>query len=161
MTGNIVQKASIKKFFARYGYYRAHGGTFFHRQLRQRLIDIGFKVLSVERLETHPVWKIRLKGNLGAQANLLMSQPAGHSYLANPSHLLERQLAARIQRILKLLGKSVRCDEIVVVRSGTYFQVAFVWPMGRPGVLGRSVGQGTHPYQVSMVLRRWLRHQRN
>src|SRR5438093_10557404 len=63
-------------------------------------------------------------------------------------------------RILKQLGRPIRRDEIVVVRSGVYVQVAFVWRLGTPGVLRRAPKQN-HPFQVSLILRRWLREQRN
>ena len=75
--------ASIRKFFARYGRYHAPRGTFYHRQLRDRLAEIGFKVLSVERVDSHPLWRIRLKGSLKVQAHLLISQPAGLFDLRN------------------------------------------------------------------------------
>jgi len=68
--------ASIRKFFAHYGRYRAPTGTFYHRQLRDRLAEIGFKVLSVERVDSHPLWRIRLKGSLKVQAGWLKIKPA-------------------------------------------------------------------------------------
>jgi hypothetical protein len=153
-------EASIIKFFARHGRYRVPTGTFYHRQLRERLTEIGFKVLSIERLDSHPLWRIRLKANLNVQAHLLISQPAGLFDLSKSHGLLERQLTKYIQRILKQLGRPVRKDEIVVVRSGAYVHVAIVWPLGTPGVLGRAPKEH-HPFQVSLVLRRWLREQRN
>ena len=152
--------ASIRKFFARYGRYRAPAGTFYHRQLWDRLTEIGFKVLSVERVDSHPLWRIRLKGSLKVQAHLLISQPAGLFDLSKSHGLLERQLPKCLQRILKQLGQAIRKDEIVVVRSGAYVHVAFVWPLGTPGVVGRAPKEH-HPFQVSLVLRRWLREQRN
>jgi hypothetical protein len=152
--------ASIRKFFASHGRYRAPTGTFYHRQLRDRLTEIGFKVLSVERVDSHPLWRIRLKGSLKVQAHLLISQPAGLFDLSKTDGLLERQLTKYIQRILKQLGQPARRDEIVVVRSGTYVNVAFVWPLGTPGIVGRSPKE-IHAFQVSLILRRWLRRQRN
>ena len=106
------------------------------------------------------MWRIRLKGSLKVQAHLLISQPAGLFDLSKSHGLLERQLTKYIQRILKHLGQPVRKDEIVIVCSGAYVHVAFVWPMGTPGVLGRAPKEH-HPFQVSMVLRRWLRERRN
>jgi hypothetical protein len=155
-----MEDASIRKFFARHGRYRAPTGTFYHRQLRERLTEIGFKVLSIERLDSHPLWRIRLKGSLGVQAHLLISQPAGLFDLSKSHGLLERQLTKYIQRILKQLGQPVRKDEVVVVRSGVYVHVAFVWPLGTPGVVARSRKE-IHPFQVSLILRRWLREKRN
>ena len=49
-----MEDPSIRKFFVRYGRYHARKGTFYHRQLRERLTEIGFKVLSIERLDSHP-----------------------------------------------------------------------------------------------------------
>jgi len=133
---------------------------FYHRQLRERLTEIGFKVHSIERLDSHPLWRIRLKGSLKVQAHLLVSQPTGLFDLSKPHGLLEQQLTKYIQRILKQLGRAAKKDEIVVVRSGTYVHVAFVWPLGRTGVVGRAP-KDYHPFRVSLILRRWLREQRN
>ena len=127
---------------------------------RSRLTEIGFKVLSVERLNSHPLWRIRLKGSLQVQAHLLISQSAALFDLSKSHGLLERQLAKYIQRILKQLGQPIRKDEIVVVRSKAYVHVAFVWPLGTPGVVGR-LPKDIHPFQVSLILRHWLREQRN
>jgi hypothetical protein len=155
-----MEDVSIRKFFARFGRFRAPSGTFYHRQLRDRLTEIGFQVLSVERVDSHPLWRIRLKASLKVQAHLLISQPAGLFDLSKSHGLLERQLTKYIHRILNQLGQPVRKDEIVVVRSGAYVHVAFVWPLGTPGVVGRAPKEH-HPFQVSLVLRRWLREQRN
>src|SRR2546425_5739672 len=134
----FANKMQIKKFLARYGRYRTTGDLFHHRQLGQRLAEIGFRVMTIERLATHPVWQIRLKGNLTAQANLLLGQASSDRFDPQSRYWMERQLKRRIQKILNTLGNPIRSDEIVVVRSGAYFQVAFVWPKGTPGVLGRS-----------------------
>ncbi|MHB8519954.1 MAG: hypothetical protein ACYDH9_04275 [Limisphaerales bacterium] len=150
----------MRKFLARFGVYRVPRGLFYHRQMWQRLTVIGFRVLSIERLATHPVWRIRLKGTLAAQADLLLSQPPSIRVCARSQHWLEQQLKEWMQKILKHLGQAVPSGEIVVVRSGTYIQVTFVWPMGGPGVLAASPKHG-HPLQVSLVVRRWLRWQRN
>ena len=112
-----MEDASIRKFFARFGRYRAPRGTFYHRQLRERLTEIGFKVLSIERLDSHPLWRIRLNGSLKARAHLLVSQPTGLFDLSKSHGLLEQQLTKYIQRILKQLGRQAKKDEIVVVRS--------------------------------------------
>jgi hypothetical protein len=156
----VANMMQIKKFLARYGRYRTTADLFYHRQLRQRLAEIGFRVITIERLATHPVWEVRLKGNLDVQANLLLGQPLSERFGSPSRYWLEQQLKRRIQGILNTLGDPVRSDEITVARTGTYFQAAFVWPKGTPGVLGRSAKK-VHPYQVAVELRRWLRRQRN
>ena|SRR6266567_7305088 len=155
-----MDHASKRRFFARYCRIRVPKGTFYHRQLRQRFREIGFRLISIERLETHPVWRIKLRGSLRTQADLLISQPAGLFGKSNPHQLLERQLTTYVQRILRQLGQPVRRDEIIVARSGTYVKVAFVSEMGSPGVLMPS-SKETDAFPVSPVLRRWLRRQRN
>src|SRR5262245_47519912 len=104
----------IKKFLARYGRYRTTGALFYHRQLRQRLAEIGFRVITIERMATHPVWQIRLKGNLTTQANLLIGQPVSDRFGPQSKYWMERQLKRQIQRILYTLGDPVRSNEIVV-----------------------------------------------
>ena len=82
----------IKTFLTRYGRYRTTGALFYHRQLRQRLAEIGFRVITIERLATHPVWRIRLKANLTAQANLLRGQPVWDRFGPQSRYWMERQL---------------------------------------------------------------------
>ena len=151
-----IGDASIRNSLPVMADNRAATGTFYHRQLRERLSEIGFKVLSIERLDSHPLRRIRLKGTLKVQAHLLISQPAELFDLSKSHGLLERQLTKHLQRILRQLGKPVRRDEIVVVRSGAYLKVAFVWPLGTPGILRGSVKE-VNPFQGSPVVRRWLR----
>ena len=131
-----------------YGRYYQPGRYFYHRQLGQRPREMGFKVLSIHMLSTHPVWQLRLK-----QTDYRLDFP-------RPYRLMELQLKAQIRQALIDPGQGTRAAEIVVVGCGVYFQVAFVWPLGQAGTW-RPPPNHPHPFDVSLVLRRWLREQRN
>jgi hypothetical protein len=130
--------------------------------MHEWLAALGFRVISIERLEEHPVWNIRFKGNLEAQTNLLL----GKSYKGKrPSswgsgEVIEQRLKAEMQAILKSLGRAVKADELTVVRERAYFGAAFVWPMGKPGKWFPQPKR-PHPLQVSGVVQRWISNQRN
>ncbi|MHB8522270.1 MAG: hypothetical protein ACYDH9_16140 [Limisphaerales bacterium] len=89
-----IEHAALRRFCARFGACRVPRGFFYHRQIWQRLAVIGFRVLSIERLATHPVWRIRLKGTLAAQADLLLSQPPSIRVCARSRHWPSSQIAA-------------------------------------------------------------------
>jgi hypothetical protein len=75
-------------------------------------------------------------------------------------------LHGTVEREDVVKGYEVDKDHFVVITQAEidgvrlYVHVAFVWPLGTPGVLGRSPRE-FHPFQVSLVLRRWVREQRN
>src|SRR5262249_39333754 len=96
----------------------------------------GFRVLSVERLSTHPIWKVRLRGSLDVQARLLLGKkyPARMVIYAKSSLLLELRLRAEMALILRQLQWKGKSEDIVVVRHGGYFQVHFVWAVGSIGL---------------------------
>jgi hypothetical protein len=95
---------------------------------------------------------------LDAQAKLIL----GKSYKGHrpgcwaSSKLVEARVKEELLRsILKQLSpQGVKAEEINVV------QLVFVWPLGKPGVW-RPREKQAHPLQVSLVVRRWLRRQRN
>jgi len=124
---------------------------------RDRLREIGFYVISVERLPHHPVWEIRLRGSLAAQTYLLVTKPVPKAN-ALADDLLVPQLKAEVRQIAQGLGKPIKRDCVGVTRSGAYFRVSFLWPLGRPGML---VKQEKKTEAFSFMIRPWLRRSRN
>ena len=55
----------LKKVLRRCGAYYHSADLFYQELWKQRLANIGFYVLSVERLPYHPVWAIRLRALRG------------------------------------------------------------------------------------------------
>ncbi len=157
-----MKKKNLKQFLAKYGRFVEPGQFFYHHRLHERLTGLGFRVISIERLDTHPVWNIRIRGNLEAQTNLLL----GKSYKGKrpaawgSGEVIEQRLKAEMQSILKQLGRAVKADELNVVRYGGYFQIVFVWPLGQPGKWFPRPAR-PHPLRVSGVMQRWLKGQRN
>ena len=142
------EDASIGKYLIKYGRYYVSANLFYHRQLHERLRAMGFKVISIQKLATHPVWELRLKAD---DYRLGFLRPFG---------LIEPKLKTQVRLILKHLGQATKGAEIDVMRSGDYLQVAFLSQMGRPGVW-RPQSSQTAPIRVSLILRRWLRAKRN
>ena len=157
-----MKKTNLKQFLAKFGRFREPGQFFYHHRLTERLASLGFRVISIERLEEHPVWNIRFKGSLEAQTNLLL----GESYKgkrpasSGSGQVIEQRLKAEMHAILKSLGRAVKADELTVLREGAYFGAAFVWPMGQPGKWFPQPKR-PHPLQVSGVVQRWIKQQRN
>jgi hypothetical protein len=56
------EDASIGKYLMKYGRYYVSANLFYHRQLHERLREKGFKVISIQKLATHPVWDRRPDG---------------------------------------------------------------------------------------------------
>jgi len=133
-------------------------------RFEERLAALGFRVISIQRLDTHPVWNIRFRGSLDAQSKLLL----GKSYSGNrpaswgSCEVIEQRLKAQLAAILKSLGQAVKSDELTVVREGGYFGAAFVWPLGQPG---KWYAQPKRPHplqvQVSRIVQRWIKQHRN
>ena len=141
-------EGALAKFLASHGQYYLAGRFFYHRQLALRLREIGFKVLSIEKLSTHPVWRIRLK-QVHCRYTFLWVY-----------RLLEPKLKAEIRRILKELRRGVKAQEIAIVNNGIYFVIAFVWPVGRSGFWQPESIPSTL-FADSLELRCWLKQQRN
>jgi hypothetical protein len=139
------------------GKYFQPADLFYQRLWWQRLRQVGFQVISVERLEAHPVWDIRLRGTLAAQAYLLVSKPASHKVMAS-DEMLEAQLKAEVQRIAQEMGPAIKTDSISVDRNGQYLRVAFLWSPGKPGLLMRKTKK---PEAFTFLIRPWLRQVRN
>lgn len=134
-----------------------HSGALFYQELwRQRLVNIGFRVTSVKKLPYHHVWDVRLYGNLTVQLYLL-SLP-GSVKLAWSGNVLPKLIAREIQRIAKELGPPIKGDCVSVVRSGAYFRVAFIWPLGKPG---SCLKQEKPAGAFAFLIRPWVRWCRN
>jgi hypothetical protein len=157
-----MKKVGLKQFLAKYGRYREPGQFFYHHRLQERLASLGLRVISIERLSEHPVWNIRFKGNLDAQTKLLLGKSYSGKRPASwgSGEVIEQRLKAELRSILKQLGRALKADELNVVRHGAYFQAVFVWPMGQPGTWLPQPAR-PHPLQVSGVMRRWIKTQRN
>ena len=152
-----AQDAFLPKILRRCG-ASYHSAELFYQELwKQRLSQIGFRVTSVEKLPYHHVWDVRLYGTLTAQAYLLVTKPVPKRN-AGAKDLLLKQLQTEIQQIAKDLGPPIRTDCISVSRSGAYFRVSFIWPLGKPGPL---LKQEKKAEAFSFLIRPWLRKTRN
>lgn len=146
----------LDRILRRCGMYYHSGALFYQELWRQRLNNIGFRVTSVKKLPYHHVWDVRLYGNLTVQLYLL-SLP-GSGKLAWSGDLLPKLLAREVQRIAKELGPLIKTDCISVARSGAYFRVAFIWPLGKPGSW---LKQEKPAEAFSLLIRPWVRRCRN
>lgn len=117
-----ANQTSLIRFLLKHGRYYQPARYFYHRQLGLRLHGMGLKVLSIQRLSTHPVWQIRLK-QVHYRWDFLWT-----------FRLLKPKLKVQIRQALKDLARGIKAPEIVVVSSGVYIQIAFVWPRGQPGI---------------------------
>jgi len=123
----------------------------------QRLANIGLRVISIERLPYHPVWHVRLRGNLSAQIYLLVGTPSP-SMLDHSKDPLSKQLESEIHQMAKDMGHAIKKDCLTVVRTGPYFQASFIWPKGKTGLW---IKQNKKPEAFSYLIRPWLRKNRN
>lgn len=98
---------------------------------------------------------MRRQGSSWASPIRATGPPAGL-----PIKLIEARVKEEIRSILKQLSRNVKAEEINVVRHGGYFQCVFVWHVGQPGIW-RPRPRQPHPLQVSTVMQRWIRRQRN
>ena len=121
---------------------------------------MGFRVISIERIEHHPVWHIRLRGTANARNYLLLSRPLAKRLhdVDDDTDLLVIQLTAEVRRIAAALGPPIKSDYISVVRHGTFFSVSFIWSVGSTGLL---LGKQQKPDAFRFLVRPWLRTQRN
>jgi hypothetical protein len=152
-----VRETFLIRILRRCGAYYHSGDLFYQELWKQRLGQIGFRVLSVEKLPLHHVWDIRVCGSLTAQTYLLLSKPvpSKHSWVKDP---LPKQLQSEIHEIARDLGLPIRRDCILVVRTGAYFGASFIWPLGKPG---RLLKKAKRAEAFSFLIRPWLRKNRN
>jgi hypothetical protein len=152
-----VKDTFLQKILRRCGAYYHSADLFYQELWKQRLVHIGFRVLSVEKLPYHHLWDIRLCGSLTAQTYLLVSKPVLKRY-AGTKELLLHQLRSEIQQIAKDMGPPIKTDCVGVSRSGAYFRASFIWPVGRPGLLFKKEKKAE---AFSFLIRPWLRKNRN
>src|SRR5262249_12546854 len=134
------------------GAYYHSAGLFYQELWKQRMLQIGFRVLLVEKLELHHLWRIRLCGGLAVQTYLLVSRPVPKRYLGTKDVLL-KQLRSEIQQMASEMGPPIKTDSVSVTRTGAYFDVSFIWPVGRPGLL---LKKQKRPEAFSLLIRPWL-----
>jgi hypothetical protein len=147
----------LNKILRRCGAYYHPPDLFYHELWKQRLVNIGFRVLSVEKLPYHHVWDMRVCGGLETQTYLLVSKPVPGK-LAWSKDLLPKQFESEIHQIAKDLGLAIKRDCIGVVRNGNYFRVSFIWPVGKPGLL---LKKDKKAEAFSFLIRPWLKKNRN
>jgi hypothetical protein len=137
-------------------YYQS--GTFFYQRLwEQRLSQIGFRVISVQKQTYHQLWDIRLYGTLTAQAYLLLTRPVPKQHFTTKDLLL-KQIELEIQRIARELGEPIPRDCLRVDRKGAYLRAVFIWRLGKPG---RWVKPEKKAEAFSVLIQPWLRRNRN
>ncbi len=66
-----MKKFGLKPFLIKYGGYVEPGQFFYHRRLQERLAALGLRAISIRR---YPVWEIRARAPLDAQARLLLGK---------------------------------------------------------------------------------------
>jgi hypothetical protein len=153
----LPKETFLGKILNRCGAYYHRANLFYQELWNQRLCQIGFRVVSVQKLPCHHLWDIRLYGTLTAQSYLLLVKPVAKPH-AWAKDLLLKQLQAQIRQMAKDLGAPIRADCIHVGRKGAYFRVTFLWPLGRPG---RWVKPEQKAEAFSFIIRPWLRRNRN
>ena len=151
-----MDEAQAKKIMLAYGTFYRSARFFYHRLLQDRLKDLGFRVVWVEREKHDPLWVVRLFGNLEVQGHLLLSIPVPRNRIKQVT--VEYQVTTAVQHIVKECGYPIRRDEISVVRQGAYFHVGILWPFGQPGRLSRKSRQ---PDAFSIGIRALLKKNRN
>ena len=152
-----VREALLEKILRRCGAYHQSGDLFHQRLWHQRLSQIGFRVVAVEKLPYHQLWDIRLYGTLAAQSYLLLTIPVSKPYFSTKDLLL-KQFQAEVRQIAKDLGAPIARDCIHVGRKGAYIRITFIWPLGKPG---RWVRPEKKAEVFSFLIRPWLRRNRN
>lgn len=153
----VNRDVMLENLLRKCGSYYHRADLFYQELWKQRLIHMGFRVISVEKLDLHDVWDIRLRGSLTAQAYLLVSKPISKQ-VSGHSDLMARQLRTEIRSIAADLGCPIRADCIQVVRTGALLRASFIWPVGRPGLLLKARKK---PEAFSFLIRPWLRKRRN
>lgn len=117
--------------------------------------EMGFQVTSIEKTKSHNAWEIRCKGGVAAEAFLLIN---AIRKMSKKNGRIEELFSFQIRRCLKSLGKPIKKDAIVVVRSKCYFHVSFIWSKGKPGRLARNPRKAD---VLSVQLQPWLKAGRN
>lgn len=150
-----MQYIDVRKILLEHGPIVEDPRLFFHRELWRRIEEMDFLVTSIEKQKTHNAWEIRCKGGVAAEAFLLIN--SGRKSLKRKG-LIEELFSFQIRKCLKALGKAIRKDEIVVVRSKCYFHITLIWKKGHPGRLAHNPRKSD---VLSVQLKPWLLSVRN
>jgi hypothetical protein len=147
----------LERIMRKCGTYYHSADFFYHELWRDRLRQIGFRVIYIERIPQLPCWRIRLCGSLAVQAYLLVTKPMTKARAASRDPLLA-QLKAEVREIAADLGRPMKNDEIELGREGAYFTLAFIWPPGKPGMW---LPKPKRISPFSLLIRPWLRRAKN
>jgi hypothetical protein len=156
----ILQPANdtfLQKILRRCGAYYHPADLFYQELLRDRLRQIGFRVLLIEKLPYHEVWDVRVCVKLASQVYLLASKPPPKR-IGKTEEMLVKQFQKEIQAFALDLGPPIRNDSITVVRTGAYLRASFIWPEGKPG---RLLKKEKPAEAFSFLIRPWVRRNRN
>ena len=151
------KRKSLQAILQQCGAYYQSGDLFYQRLWYQRLSQIGFRVISVQKTPHHELWDMRAYGTLTSESYLLLTKPVTKPHLFTKD-LLVKQFQSEIQQIAKDLGQPLRRDCIQVDRKGAYFRVFFIWHLGK---VGRWVKPEKQAEAFSFLIRPWLRRNRN
>jgi len=151
-----LKDAYLEKILRQYGRYYESGDLFYQRLWKQRLNQIGFRVILVEKLPYHEVWDIRVCGGLSAQSYLMLSKPIPKKHPQND--FLLHQLRLEVQHTSEDLGERIKSDCLNIIRTGAHFRITFIWPLGRPG---RLLKKEKKAEAFTFVIQRWVRRNRN
>jgi len=154
---NSLNDQLLNRILRSCGTYYQPRNLFFHHVWRERLVETGLRVLSVEKFEVHEVWLIRMVLTLSAQAFLLFNRPIPEK-LAGSKDVLSKQLELELRTIAKGLGLPIERGCVCVVRSGKYLRASFIWPCGKPG---RLIHQPKKAHHFSLSIQPWLRKTKN
>jgi hypothetical protein len=152
-----IRDPFLERILRRCGRYYESGDLFYQRMWHLRLSQIGFRVISVQKLSYHQLWDIKLFGTLTSESYLLVSKPVRKAHLFIKDLLL-RQFQVEIQEIARDLGAPIGRDSIQVDRKGAYFRAIFIWPLGKPGLWVKPEKKAE---AFSFLMRSWLRRNRN
>ena len=108
---------------------------FFHNWLSLGFQRNGLRVISVKKCKYHHLWEVRLKGGIAFSPQMSESQMAELPSIANDG--LSKLVAEKIMQITKEYGVPVKADEVSAARYGCCFRAAFIWPVGRIGIMPR------------------------
>jgi hypothetical protein len=148
---------SLRSILHQCGSYYQSADLFHQRLWHERLTQIGFRVISVQKQSYHQLWDLRLYGSLKSELYLLATKPVVKRHLP-ARDLLLKQFEIEIRQIAQDLGAPIPRDSIQVERKGAYFRAILIWPPGKPG---RWVKPEKKTEAFSFLIRPWLRRNRN
>lgn len=100
---------------ARLSYYLPRR-SYWHFCVRQGMRRLGFKVLCVIKLDHHHVWDMRLRTSGKVSENGV------------------RRLRRELRKLCAIHGPPIKAKELTIVRNGSLLELAFIWPVGEPGL---------------------------